>query len=217
VKHHRSVLRLTALALVAIEVPQWAVGSEASPAPRYHLRVGQEITLRGSTESSYRDEVRGKAREMRYGSKDEWTAWVVRENGDGSKRLILRYRTKTVFPGRESRTPPDSYLAYWDVFDDGRPLANPTVGFFVDPNRVFPRLPEDADAWRGGWKESVAWDGSTLIYKGSSVLKCEVEGFLVVWADSLSGLSCRFDSRTISGDGILINLLAPIGQAPWPA
>ena len=52
---------------------------------------------------------------------------------------------------------------------------------------------------------------------GSSVLKCEAEGFLGVWGDNLSGLSCRFDSQAISGDGIQINLLAPIGQAPWPA
>ena len=44
---------------------------------------------------------------------------------------------------------------------------------------------------------------------GSSVPKCEAEGFLGVWANSLPGLSCRFDSQTVSGDGIVIHPLGP--------
>jgi hypothetical protein len=42
-------------------------------------------------------------------------------------------------------------------------------------------------------------------FRGSSVLKCEAEGFLGVCADRLSGLSCRIDSQKVSGGDILIN------------
>src|SRR5512135_1653149 len=51
---------------------------------------------------------------------------------------------------------------------------------------------------------------------GSSVLKCEAEGFLGVWPGGLPGLSSRSDPQEVSGDGIRIDPLAPTGQTPWP-
>ena len=52
---------------------------------------------------------------------------------------------------------------------------------------------------------------------GSSVLKREAADFLDVWRDRLPGLSSWSGPQEFSGDGILIDPLAPTGQAPWPA
>jgi thiol-disulfide isomerase/thioredoxin len=51
--------------------------------PRYKLQVGQELRYRGQDEFKYE---RGK-----YGTRDSWSVWVVRQNPDGSWRLLVRY------------------------------------------------------------------------------------------------------------------------------
>ena len=50
-------------------------------------------------------------------------------------------------------------------------------------------------------------------FEGSSVLKCEAEGFLWVWPDRLPGLSSRTDPQEVSGDGLRIDPIAP--GAEW--
>jgi len=46
--------------------------------------------------------------------------------------------------------PADVTIAYFDLFPDGRVVANKSFGYRFDPLRV-PRLPNDAEQAKSGW------------------------------------------------------------------
>lgn len=163
----RATKPLSVLGMIALCLSGRVLADEVK-VPRYHFDVGQEITYRGTTESRYRYQVSGKDRDGSYTTEEEWTLWVVRRNDDGGERLVLRSDITTTYPGQgagRSSSATKSHLGYCDISADGRLIPNRTVGFFLDPLRLLPRLPEDADASRHGWSESVAWDGSTERFK----------------------------------------------------
>lgn len=78
--------------LLRAEVPS----NSASDLPRYRLQVGQELVYKG--ESIFRYE--GGA----HGTRDSWNVWVVRENPDGSWRLVIR-SGNAFGSAREARRP----------------------------------------------------------------------------------------------------------------
>jgi len=107
------------------------------------------------------------------------------------------------------------------TFDDpGRPGAGQTHRLLttlldeaLDP-AAFP-AGELASLYRQRWHCEL--DIRSIKSLGSSVLKREAADFLDVWRDRLPGLSSWSGPQEFSGDGILIDPLAPTGQAPWPA
>ena len=119
--------------------------------PRYRLEVGQELNYRGESNFKYKN---GSARGFRgsgsQGFRDEWKAWIVRKNDDGSRQVVLRL-SRVLFENGKDIESPRSNLAYCDVFDDGRIVWNQSLGDPIDPTYLFPRLPanrmEVASVW----------------------------------------------------------------------
>ncbi|HQU44148.1 MAG TPA: hypothetical protein PK867_15115, partial [Pirellulales bacterium] len=78
-----ATMRLRALAcscLLLAGAPSWA----DTDLPRYWPKVGQELTYRTTSEFSTAE---GQA----MGSESTWQVWVVRQNSDGTWRLIFRH------------------------------------------------------------------------------------------------------------------------------
>jgi len=138
----------------------------AAPAvPRYRLAVGQELSYRQASEFKYgKGDTAGTLRR-----KTEWQVWVARHNGDGSWRLVIRSIEKLSWEhgkGQKSDLgtvalrlfgpalpdPGKTTMAYCDLFADGRATANASLGLRMNPQVLFPRLPEDATAAGKGWE-----------------------------------------------------------------
>ena len=114
----------------------------ASSVPRYRFKAGQELTYESFSEFVHSN---GSSSDSRLAT---WTVWVVKENRDGSRRLIIQ-RSEEDLDRKESSIT----LAYCDIFSNGRVAPNPTLGFHLDPSDLFLRLPEDAHATREGWED----------------------------------------------------------------
>jgi hypothetical protein len=138
-----------------------AAGAEdkAGAVPRYQLKVGQELTYRQSSEFNY-----GKGDNAgTLGHQADWQVWVIRHNDDGSWRTVLRSSDKssqTYGKGQKSERPADNTLAYCDVFPDGRFIPNESLGYRLNPQTLFPRLPRDAQAAAKGWQDFHERDGA---------------------------------------------------------
>jgi hypothetical protein len=145
-----------ALCVTAVLLP--AARAAADELPRYRLKVGQELTYRQSSESKFVND--GKPEP--YGSETEWHVWVLRQNADGSWRLLFR-QSHSSWSGADKKVRPGyASLGYCDLFPDGRNVVpapagvGPDNGMDLDPASLFPRLPDDgADAAKGweGWHE----------------------------------------------------------------
>lgn len=129
-----------------------------APIPRYRLTPGQEISYRSWSVFKYGE---GKSTgEHRNGN--EWTAWVLRTNPDGSARLLIRDvgHFIQVRGGKESPDQPHTMIVYADMFPDGRIPTNDTIRYRAHPSRFLPQLPKDAAETRAGW-EAATTDGDT--------------------------------------------------------
>jgi peroxiredoxin len=147
------------LALVATA----SAAGESDELPRYRLKVGQELKYQGKSEFKYDS--------GSLGSQNDWTFWVVRANDDGSWRIIGRSssRTSQTMSGQKAHeTPADVTIAYFDLFPDGRVVANKSFGYRFDPSGVFPRLPNDAEQARSGWVSNNERESKTTEFKHSS-------------------------------------------------
>ena len=104
----------------------------------YRLKAGQVLTYESYSEFNY-----GSGSTI---SAETMTFWVVRQNGDGSWRLIVRQ-------SRESEhSEPRITIGWFDLSPTGRVVWNPSLGFQLDPTDVFVELPEvgttSHDKWR---------------------------------------------------------------------
>jgi thiol-disulfide isomerase/thioredoxin len=130
------------------------------PLPRYSLEVGHEITYSGWSDFKFKD---FGLKDGRLENRNEWKVWVVRKNDDGSHRVVLSFKESTRRDGKDLL--PDVTLAYCDLFSDGRIIANPSLGYNVDPILPFPRLPADRKEIAGGWVCHHAQDEGTSYFK----------------------------------------------------
>ena len=147
--------------------------------PRYKLEPGMELVYKGSD--------RFKHQNGSHVSDMETTAWIVRRNGDGSVRVVLRQgsRFKQTF-GAESlkaslksllkkQEPLEYQLGYFDLFPDGRIGTDAELGYQIDPATLFPRLPSDETQAKTVWGQNDGQMGKAYQY---SALKADQGGWV---------------------------------------
>ena len=96
-----------------------AAGSDELP--RYRLKVGQELKYQGKSDFKYDNG------SLAY--QNDWTFWVVRATTMEAGRVIGRSssRTSQTMSGQKAHEmPADVTIAYFDLFPDGRVVANKT-------------------------------------------------------------------------------------------
>ena len=136
--------------LLAFALCEWSAISlcTAGELPRYKLQVGQNLSYSGSDEFKYQN---GK-----FITETTWRVWVVRQNDDGSWRLIVRHATKDRQErdggggGSENET---VTFAWTDLSPDGSLVENDSFGYRLNPYTLFVRLPSDASAADSSWSQ----------------------------------------------------------------
>jgi peroxiredoxin len=136
---------LVTIALVA--VVGWPVRAGDEAPPRYRLGPGQELTYR----AAYRSDREGGETTYRV----DWTVWVLGGDAEGGWPLAIRcdLRTKRPSPPGQEAAAEEVDTLVWRcrLFGDGRLVDATAMGTVRDPFRLFPRLPDDAEALRRGW------------------------------------------------------------------
>jgi thiol-disulfide isomerase/thioredoxin len=123
--------------------------------PRYHLQPGIELTYKGTSAFRHQNGT--------HKSDSETTAWVVRQNSDGSVRVVVRQGSrfaatsnaelaKTSAP-KKPEPAMDYNIGYFDLFPDGRIGPDAQLGYTISPAALFPRLPDDEAQARAGWAQ----------------------------------------------------------------
>ena len=129
--------------------------------PRYKLKVGQELIYRSNDPPKEYDVAGGEKTTVSV--IDEWTLYVVRENNDGSFRLMFRAQLDQtssfmVKGERKERRRTTSADGYFDLWPDGRMTENKTSRPGADPTVLFPKLPPDLSSMRESWEATVSVD-----------------------------------------------------------
>jgi thiol-disulfide isomerase/thioredoxin len=160
---HQSVTALSIAAFAFAFCGLRALADDAAKLPVYRLEVGQELTYKADSELKNGE---GK-KQTRVQSHIDWKASVVGKNKDGSYRVVVRSARTSSYNGKPSGKA-HATMAYFDIFDDGRTLPNPTLGFSVDPSILFPRLPSNSKEVADGWESLREVDASRNLYKVQS-------------------------------------------------
>jgi thiol-disulfide isomerase/thioredoxin len=161
---HRHVVALSIAAFsFVLHGPASHAADGAKALPAYHLEVGQELTYKDNSEMKNGD----GPKQSGYSFHTDWKASVVGKNPDGSHRVVVRSAQTFSFDGKSSG-PARTSLGYCDVFDDGRVIANPTLGFSMDPTVLFPRLPANAKEVASGWENLRDHDDGRCAFKVES-------------------------------------------------
>jgi thiol-disulfide isomerase/thioredoxin len=126
--------------------------AEAPPSdlPQYSLPVGRKLVYSISGESKNQDGQGGMT------TKGTWQLTVVRENPDGTRRVIIRSAssyTQNYGPGRTQAAPERVNLAYADISPDGRALPNPSLSMQIELAAALPPLPKDQAQMQKGWTD----------------------------------------------------------------
>src|SRR5438132_8667871 len=121
-------------------------GGDAPPSdlPHYSLPVGRKLVYSLISESRDKENA---AMTTRGG----FQMTVLRENADGSRRVI--FRNASSYQQGLYRSPGRVNLAYADVFPDGRVIPNPSLNMQVDLTTGLPPLPKDEAQLKNGWSE----------------------------------------------------------------
>src|SRR5688572_21432652 len=120
----------------------------AAELPRYSLPLGRKLTYSMSSESKNKDGNGGMS------TKGTCQLTVVRENADGSRRVIIRTaysHSQSFGRGQKNDSPEQVNISYADVFPDGKALPNPSLGMQDDLLMVLPALPKDEAQMQKGW------------------------------------------------------------------
>jgi thiol-disulfide isomerase/thioredoxin len=123
-------------------VGRQAALSGEEPLPRYRLEVGQDLKYSGSDEFKFQT--------GSFTTKETWRVWVVRQNDDGSWRLVFRHGS-THIDSRGGTAREEVSYAWCDLTPDGALADNDSLGFRMQPRRLLPRLPRDTTALGEGW------------------------------------------------------------------
>jgi hypothetical protein len=135
-------LVISAISLMAVSgLVGAADGPSPAGLPRYKFTVGEELVYR--EDEHLMPQPGGNFNKPRPFREGDWHVWVVNENADGSRRLIIRDDLRLL--ETHSDTPVERFtnrvFAYCDVFPDGRVLPNDTLGSWgsfphlIDPAR----------------------------------------------------------------------------------
>jgi len=129
--------------ILAVLIPWSSAPADDAPSvPRYSLPVGRRLTYSVTSIS--------KGDKINESSIATIQVTVVKENPDGSHRLIFRVTVKNN-QAIQGNVPDTVMLGSADVSPDGR-LASPvTPDQRIEPSQVFPRLPRDAAEADAGW------------------------------------------------------------------
>ncbi len=146
--------------------------------PRYRLEPGMELSYKGSHTFKHQNGTHGEDLEL--------TAWVVRRDGDGGVRVILRYGSrfrstsssasaaesfKSLFRKPE---PMEYHLGYFDLSPDGRIGPGAELGYRINPATLFPHLPDDQEQARAVWGQRADLMGNEYQY---SAMQAEPGGW----------------------------------------
>jgi thiol-disulfide isomerase/thioredoxin len=142
-----AMILCAAVMISMCRVPAGSFADEAAAPegelPRYELKLGQELHYSGTSTFKYDS--------GSFDSSSDWKIWVVRENPDGSRRLIVRHadaHNSQDVSGKDANVS----LAYVDLFPDGRFAENSSFGYRFNPHVLFARLPSDENEARNGWQ-----------------------------------------------------------------
>jgi thiol-disulfide isomerase/thioredoxin len=197
--------------------------------PRYRFTVGQELVY------SYRDQNidenlqrrGGPPQKSRSECTSQWRIWVVKQNDDGSWRLLLDRTVRTV--GLDNHVEISRrMLAFCDIFPDGRIVANGTLGTFflenVNPSWLFVSLPADQEAMAKGWSspETVgnhaflcSTDPNAIAADHSLVIRCRQHEPAPEGNGSVKMRRCVFDVATGRLQGFQEEWTGDYGKTRW--
>ena len=146
--------------------------------PRYRLQPGMELSYTGTTTFRHQSGT--------HNDDQETTAWVIRKNGDGSVRVVLRQgnrftATSSAYSdkgplNKQPKPPMEYHVGYFDLFPDGRLGPDAELGYRISPAASFPRLPDDETQAKakGGWGQRDDRMGQEFRY---SALQAEQGGW----------------------------------------
>lgn len=153
----RSVCSLAAL--LCLTAPTFVRADEPA-LPRYQLKPGQEIHLKSESMFKYTN--------GGHGTKGDWTVWVVKDNGDGSFRLVIKQSQAFSAIEKDGKThdqPARVNFAYCDFFPDGAHEDNDSLGYSLQIRGVLPALPRNAQEMKDGYSRHNARLDQTLKYR----------------------------------------------------
>ena len=135
-----------------------AVAGEAragDEVPRYRLEPGMELSYKGASTFRHQNGM--------HIDEQETTAWVVRRNGDGSVRVVLRQGSRFTSTSlaetlkgllkKQDKPPLEYNVGYFDLFPDGHLGPDAELGYRINPDSSFPRLPDDEAQANAGWSQ----------------------------------------------------------------
>jgi peroxiredoxin len=144
--------------------------------PRYRLEPGMELSYKGSSTFRHQNGMHIDDQEM--------TAWIVRRNGDGSVRVVLRQGSRFTATSivqsleglftKQPKPPMEYNVGYFDLFPDGRVGPDAELGYRISPPALFPRLPDDKTQAKAEWGQRDERMGQEYRY---SSLKAEPGGW----------------------------------------
>lgn len=171
----RGGITVVAIATAFVAVGAAQAGEEL---PRYRLEPGMELSYKGSSTFKHENGT--------HLDDQETTAWVIRRNGDGSVRVVLRQGSRFTsvsdsvvetlkgLAKPKDKTPMEYHLGYFDLFPDGRLGPDAELGYRIAPASLFPRLPDDEAQAKAGWDQRDERLGQDAHY---SALKVEPGGW----------------------------------------
>jgi thiol-disulfide isomerase/thioredoxin len=125
--------------------------------PRYHFNVGDELVYRQTKSEDLIPEEDDPVPSGSY----EWHVYVVRQNDDGSWRLLIRSEVTTRSWDDDHKPVvrfQNDFLGYCDLEPDGSFDVNGTMGanglFSINPDHLFPPLPGNVAECVRGWSSS---------------------------------------------------------------
>jgi len=163
--------------IMTVAIPAATTARAGDELPMYRLEPGMELTYKGSSTFRHQNGM--------HIDDQESTAWIVRRNGDGSVRVVVRQGSrftstsiadtlKSLF--KKQAKPPMNYnFGYFDLFPDGRLGPDAELGYRITPASVFPCLPDDEPKAKDGWGQRDERMGQEFRY---SSLRAEPNGWL---------------------------------------
>jgi thiol-disulfide isomerase/thioredoxin len=124
----------------------WQLAWAGDELPRYKLHVGQELQYTSQDEFVFD---RGK-----FVYDITWHVWVVKENADGSWRLVIRYATvdkDTRYADDQGGKRESVTFAWCDLDPSGQLPENESFGYRLTPFTLLVKLPERPEDLKSGW------------------------------------------------------------------
>ncbi len=163
--------------IMTVAIAAAATARAGDELPRYRLEPGMELTYKGSSTFRHQNGM--------HIDDQESTAWIVRRNGDGSVRVVVRQGSrftatsvvdtlKSLFK-KQAKPPMDYNFGYFDLVPDGRLGPDAELGYRITPASLFPRLPADEAQAKAEWGQRDERMGQAFHY---SSLRAEPSGWL---------------------------------------